>query len=67
MVYKVETIGKKLLVKDDREINDCLIFLNRITKFRILMRILNPNVKIYRYLNNKWDIVFNFPYRKLLK
>lgn len=67
MIYKLKHNKKEFITEDNRSLSDTLIYPKEITKFKFWLWLTNPHIIIYRYKNNKWDCVFNFPYRKLRK
>lgn len=67
MIYKFKNNKNEFITEDNRSLVETLTFPKEITKFRFWLWLTNPNIKIYRYKNNTWDLVFNFPYKKLLR
>jgi hypothetical protein len=68
MIYTLSTNKKEIeTVKDTRTIKDHLKFPKEITKFRFWLWLTNPNVTVSILNDGKLDVVFNFPYRKLLE
>ena len=66
MIYKLVTKNREYYGERTGETNkDAIRIPENIRKFRFWLWYKNPNVKVYRYNNYKWELVFNFPYRKL--
>lgn len=68
MIYKLVTNRKEYYGERTGETpKDTICFPDNIRKFRFGLWYKNPNIQVYRYNNYKWECVFNFSYRKLLK
>jgi len=67
MDYKL-IVGKKIYyASDNKTASDRIQFPEEITKFRFWNWLFNPTTVVYRYVDERWELVFCWPYRKLLQ
>jgi len=64
MIYKLQ-IGYKVYYAEEigATPQSRIKFPMSFKKFNFWLWLKNPNVKIYRYINYKWELVCNWPYR----